>query len=250
MFNLLPEIRADIAQKTEPIHTVWKPDAAHPTTGKISYTLQSQISRDFIIPQGKYAKNSLPQAEPNVRLSAKAEFGIGDPSPLSFQERGIADDAILSMQPILDQRPKYQKFVSKGGSVGPLSLQLINGLPLAMDLFVQKKLSLFNKTVESDEQYIWYLTPSTLLSIPRPYLIVYKSVCIWLLSCIDGDTNSKTAPFDRSEHLVFYFSTLRRATVTTTNRQMIRDFEFDSLFPIGMEIEMKNGRVRKTLLPF
>lgn len=215
MINLLPDIKKSIAKKAELPHTLWNLDDAHPVTGKVSFQLESQFTTEYQIPVIKYAENKKPLDEPNIKHADPALVAAVDASHLSKAQRGIADATQLSMKPIKDGLMKSKSYKVKADPVNVyFACRMFNDMTVSMDLFVQRKLSILCSVVNPGHH------------------------CTRLISGEAADDETS-----REDNIAFYFSTLKRATVTITSRQQVKDFHFNATDPIGLEIELSNGRL-------
>jgi hypothetical protein len=144
MLNILPSSKsASLVDGYSKKYGEWKPDAANAITGKIPQSLQSEISveRKFI---QHYSDNRLPEAQPNEKYADKrviAKIAEGGPSAISVSQRGVADAPEIRYEP--PKLTHYGKPREKNTGVANfLVMRMLNLLPLSMDLFVQKELSI------------------------------------------------------------------------------------------------------------
>ena len=144
MNNLLPSIKKSITNRADDKNASWRPADANPVTGKIPYFLESEITKESTI-KVSYGQNVLPMKEPNQRHIEQTVFGTSEDSPLKAALREKADKPRLLYVP----PPSLTKrTIIKDTSSGTcLMLKLINALPLCMDLFVQKKLTISSTSV-------------------------------------------------------------------------------------------------------
>jgi hypothetical protein len=143
MDNLLPSIKSAIAQRPEDKTLSWRPADAHPKTGRVSTFLESEFTKETTI-KVVYGQNVLPSLPPNEKHVEKSLFPT-DESPLRSALREIPDrPKLVFVPPPSLTRKTVLKDLSNGNC---LMLKMINTLPMTMDLFVQKKLTISNTTV-------------------------------------------------------------------------------------------------------
>lgn len=156
MINILPSIKKTITNRTEHESSYWKPADAHPTTGKISYVLQAEISAEEINEKNKsqYTENILPIQEPNARYIHQNILNNLE-YPLSAEERGIPEDPELSFLPPITV---FRRNLSTNNNVSNehLVLKVSNTLSMSMDLFVQKKLTIYSIPIFPGRQTVRY----------------------------------------------------------------------------------------------
>lgn len=144
MHNLLPTIKKTITHRADDKNQSWRPDDAHPVTGKVSYFLESEFTKKSTI-KITYGQNVLPMKPPNEKHADAALYMPKDMSPLKsammdFQEAS----RLIYIPPPSLTRKTVIKDTSSGNC---LILRMINTLPMCMDLFVQKKLTISTTTV-------------------------------------------------------------------------------------------------------
>lgn len=154
MNNLLPSIKKKITHPPEDKNLSWRPADAHPRTGKVSSFLESEFTRVSTI-KTVYGQNVLPMRPPNERfIEANIFVEKEEESPLKSALRDTADrPRLLYIPPPSLTRKTVLKDISSGNC---LILKMINTLPMCMDLFVQKKLTISTTTVFPMRQSVRY----------------------------------------------------------------------------------------------
>ncbi len=144
MNNLLPNIKKKITHPPEDKNLSWRPADADPKTGKISSFLESEFTKVSTV-KLIYGQNVLPMRPPNERFVEENIFMEKDESPLRAALRETRDLPKLHyIPPPSLTRKTILKDTSSGNC---LILKMINTLPMCMDLFVQKKLTISTTTV-------------------------------------------------------------------------------------------------------
>lgn len=144
MNNLLPTIKKTITHRAEDKNQSWRPADAHPITGKVSYFLESEFTKESTI-KITYGQNVLPMKPPNEKHADLALYTQKDMSPLKSAMQDVMDiTKVIFIPPPSLTRKTIIKDTSCGNC---LILRMINTLPMCMDLFVQKKLTISTTTV-------------------------------------------------------------------------------------------------------
>lgn len=153
MNNLLPVIKPTITHRAEDKNLSWRPADAHPKTGKVPYFLESEFTKKSTI-KVLYGQNVLPTKPPNEKYIESNLFPH-DESPLKAALSEVPDrPRVVFVPPPSLTRKTIIKDMSNGNC---LMLKMINTLPLCMDLFVQKKLTMLTTTVLPMRQCIRYI---------------------------------------------------------------------------------------------
>lgn len=152
MNNLLPSIKNTITQRPEDKNLSWRPADAHPKTGRVSTFLESEFTKETTI-KVIYGQNILPSLPPNEKHVKKSLYP-SDESPLKAALSEVPDrPRLVFVPPPSLTRKTILKDLSNGNC---LLLKMVNTLPLCMDLFVQKKLTISTTTVHPFRQCIRY----------------------------------------------------------------------------------------------
>ena len=152
MKNLLPPLKTDYVLEKTRQKVEWTPSVADPSNGKIPSAL-AYLKKDVVIDViTDTVTNKISFAEPNQRMISQDILLAMDVSPLSIAERGIEELPLI----IFDQGNNeiFDKSINKtlrGGSTNSyhLILNLINDLPIDMDLYFQKVNSITSAVVLS-----------------------------------------------------------------------------------------------------
>ena len=144
MLNILPSSKTgSLVEGYSKKYGEWKPEAANAVTGKIPQSLQSEISIEKKFVQ-RYSDNKLPDAQPNEKYADKrtiAKIAESGPSAICESQRGVADTPEIRYEP--PKLTHYGKPREKNTGVANfLVMRMLNLLPVSMDLFVQKELSI------------------------------------------------------------------------------------------------------------
>jgi hypothetical protein len=143
MNNLLPTIKPTITHRADDKILSWRPDDAHPKTGKVSLFLESVFTKETTI-KIIYGQNVLPSLPPNEKHIENSIIP-SDESPLKAALSEVADrPRLVFVPPPSLTRKTIIKDMSNGNC---LMMKMINTLPICMDLFVQKKLAISTTTV-------------------------------------------------------------------------------------------------------
>lgn len=173
MNNLLPTIKPTITHRADDKILSWRPDDAHPKTGKVSLFLESVFTKETTI-KIIYGQNVLPSLPPNEKHIEKSIIP-SDESPLKAALSEVADrPRLVFVPPPSLTRKTIIKDMSNGNC---LMMKMINTLPICMDLFVQKKLAISTTTVCPMRQCIRYAAqhpdiPSELQSYIHPISLI------------------------------------------------------------------------------
>ena len=220
MFNLLPKVTEKLTKTEESKLTHWNFDDANPATAKISNVLASQFTVDVQV-QRRLIENIPPKPEPNY--VPPAIIARNGPSQISEENRGVADDIIINTKPFIqetkEKRPKVP--VPEDSRYNHLLVvKVTNQTPNSIDLFIQSQSALYNNSL-------------------KPFRDYCRSM--------EGSINLEEVK--AHEFCQIFVSTLHRATVTTTNRQEIKDYTFFANQRVGLEVEYSNGKVISLILP-
>ena len=152
MLNLLPNIKKSISDREESKNDGWRPADAHPIHGKVSHFLESEFTKNSSA-KVVYGQNILPMKEPNDKHRENGRF-VAEDDTLKEALCEIVDEIKVSFVP----RPSLtKKLVLKDHSSGNcLVVKVINTSPLGLDLFIQKKTSISNFTVQPMKQCVRY----------------------------------------------------------------------------------------------
>jgi hypothetical protein len=193
------------------------------TTKTAAYALNVDVRAAREVPAEVFTIARMPEQEPNVRYVETEKLHSMD-TPLSCENRGVHLPGDL-IQP---SRRKPMLFSSHSyvddGGMTVANFSVVNTLPSAMDLFMQKNMSIK-------------------CSVVPPF-----GLCVRHLSgvglgekAIDANVDDINEVDQDENTSLFLFATKRTGTITITGRQEIKKFTFDSRAKVGMEVEMWSG---------
>jgi hypothetical protein len=158
MINILPTFKSikKIEEKRKK-DSEWNFENANPATARISKMLEEIITKtqtDYSTPV--YSENILPVSEPNVRHVNRKTLADLDTTLLCKSERDIIVEKQISYNVSSAVVNKtHRNSVSNLKNV--LALRLVNSLPTAIDLFIQKDTSIQNSFIYPNDITLRYL---------------------------------------------------------------------------------------------
>lgn len=229
MFNLLPKLSEEVTKVEKSKLSYWKPENADPAKAKISATLEKTFSVD-VESSVKYKENTLPKPEPN--FIPRSEIERLDPSLISEENRGVPDDPVISTQMFIDAKkeenagkPRPPKIVLDE-MAKLLRVKVYNYMKFhRLELFLQSQAKIANASLRPFREY------SKILDGQLPISATVTPGGFGEEGEREGDL------------LYFYCSSALRATVTSTNRQEVKDYRFFANKRIGLEVELVSHKL-------
>lgn len=228
MDNLLPKVSkaANSKRAKESFFSSWYVDQADPKKAIIPPYILSEFTPAAEDIQ-RYGENKPQKKEPNyIAPEVLAQIG---PSPLAVEARGVAEptgpivlraEQVPSLTKPSAVRPS-RKVSERGGDNLVICVHCQTKAP--MDFFLQRANSL------------------------RSHLLLPEHHCLRSLSgaLAARPSSSSKRPSTAELEKTFYVlcTTSKRATITTTVRQEIREYRFLTTSRIGLEVEVSSGRV-------
>jgi hypothetical protein len=175
MYNILPAPSEKIRAKTNVGLLEWLPAHANPATATISKCLQAEftILREDI---ARIKINELAKREPNfVPIEVS---GALDPSPISEETRGMADEPIIAYKP-----PQLFPSIAKRNRTTQLEknarlvAQTMSALYSSMNLFVQRQASM-------STTHLSYFKPCIKYDLSRLYSHIVPDRLVSDLHCL------------------------------------------------------------------
>lgn len=274
MNNLLPKLSEKVIKVEESKLAFWNPSAADPAKASISHVLQKEFTVDVELFY-KPKENVLPKSEPNFVSSGEIERL--EPSQISEDNRGTADDPVISTKIFSDARkeelaarPRPPKIV-RDEAAKVLRVKIFNQLKYRhVDLFLQCNASrLFSATLRPfkclhrvldgklPSATAQLLPPSNTAASVNAGPSVTSTASPKATSPSSSTATRKREPSiispargaveeerEKEGDLLYIFcASTTRATITTTNRQEIKDYRFFANQRIGLEVEADHHRV-------
>lgn len=154
LHNLLPEFKTIKRQKNFSKQANWRPEASNPCTAQISSCLEHEFTKPE--PILDYYEEPLPAAEPNKKYTTPLELSKLDESQISAVNRGVNYvDSFNYTSEVKRLGPKLAKRDNAFSNF--LVLQLMNVLPMKLDLFLQRNSAINDFVVSPHSSCLKYV---------------------------------------------------------------------------------------------
>eukprot|EP01039_Chlorochromonas_danica_P002869 gene2869-3133_t len=231
MENLLPKVSkaANSKRVKESFFSSWYVDQADPKKAIIPPYILSEFTPALEDIQ-RYGENKPRKKEPNyIAPEVLAQIG---PSPLAVEARGVAEptgriilraEQVPSLTKPSAVRPS-RKLSERGGDDLVICVHCQTKSP--MDFFLQRANSLRSH-----------------LLLPGHHCLRSLSGALAARSSSSSSSSKRPSTADLENKLYVLCTTSKRAAITTTVRQEIREYRFLTTSRIGLEVEVSFGRL-------